>query len=262
MGWGRKLRWAWLPVLPAAVLGACSGMTAVESPPVADKHIVQRNFAVGELKSAAVGEAMVSLKDYYEKEQQTVWSIDKPATLRVGLGSMALIPGDYTAAQRLQIDGLTYDAVEIKVHPFELTTLSPSSAVVPMTFFIDESGHIARAGGGFGITTEVSGLEPADFRASRAEKTSVDASRGYTNFELLYSGMAAGAVKVTYREYAPGDPARPAAFQDLTYNLADKTIRFKDVLIDIESADNQAIRFRVKSVPAEWVQADKSEEKK
>src|SRR6185437_11019546 len=147
------------------------------------------------------------------------------------------------------------DAVEIKVHPPELTTLKPSSAVVPMTFFIDETGRIARSGGGLGVTTEVSDLEPADFRATRGEKTSIDASRGYTNFELLYSGVASGAVRLTYREYASGDMARPASFQDLTYNLADKSIRFKDVLIDIENADNQAIRFRVKSVPQEWANA-------
>jgi hypothetical protein len=122
-----------------------------------------------------------------------------------------------------------------------------------MTFFIDESGRIARAGGGLGITTDVSGLDPADFRATRAEKTSIDSSRGYTNFELLYSGVSAGAVRLTYREYAPGDPARPASFQDLTYNLADKAVRFKKMLLEIDGADNQTIHFRVKAVPQEWI---------
>jgi hypothetical protein len=244
-----------LLVFPAAILSACAGMTPDEPAPAVTQHIVQRNFTLDELKSAAVGETMVSYKDYYEKDRQTVWSIGAPVTLRVGLGSMVLIPGDYTSLRRVQVEGVSCDAVEIKVHPFELTTLKPSSAVVPMTFFIDESGRIARAGGGLGITTEVSGLDPADFRATRAEKTSIDASRGYTNFELLYSGVAAGAVRLTYREYASGDPTRPASFQDLSYSLADKSVRFKNMLLDIESADNQSIRFRVKSVPQEWMSA-------
>jgi hypothetical protein len=168
---------------------------------------------------------------------------------------MVLVPGDYTAMRRIEDDGAGYDAVEIKVHPFELTTLKPSSAVVPMTFFIDDTGRIARAGGGLGITTGVSDLDPADFRATRGERTDVDSKRSYTNFELLYAGMAAGAVHLTYREYAPKDTAHPAQFQDLTYSLSDKSIRFKDVLIDIESADNQSIRFRVKSVPQDWMSA-------
>jgi hypothetical protein len=242
-------------VFPLVLLGACSSMAPADPAPVATKHIVQKNFAIGELKSAAVGEAMISLKDFYEKDRQNTWSIAQPATLRVGLGSMVLIPGTYTASRRVTMDGTAYDAVEIKVHPFELTTLSPSRAAVPMTFFIDDSGRIARAGGGLGITTDVSGLEPGDFRAGRGEKTSIDASRGYTNFELLYSGVAGGAVRLTYREYASSDTARPASFQDLTYNLSDKSIRFKDVLLEVESADNQSIRFRVKSVPQEWSSA-------
>jgi hypothetical protein len=253
MGWGQKVRCGWLLIL--AALGACSSMSPAAPEPATAKHIVQKNFAVGELKSAAVGETMVSLKDYYETERHNVWSVGQPATLRVGLGSMVLVPGDYSAVRHVQEDGAAYDAVEIKVHAFELTTLKPSSASVPMMFFIDDTGRIARAGGGLGITNEVSDLEPADFHATRGEKTSVDSGHNYTNFELLYSGVAGGAVHITDREYAAGDLVRPASSQDLTYNLADKSIRFKNVLIDVESADNQTIRFRVKSVPPEWMSA-------
>jgi hypothetical protein len=254
MGWGRTLCCGWLLVGPA-LLCACSGMSPAEPEPATTKHIVQKNFALGELKSAVVGETMVSLKDYYEKERQNIWSIGQSATLRVGLGSMVLIPGDYTAVRRVQMDGAAYDAVEIKVHAFELTTLKPSSASVPMMFFIDDNGRIARAGGGFGITTEVSDLDPADLRATRGEKTSIDSRHSYTNFELLYSGVASGAVHITDREYAAGDLVRPASSQDLTYSLADKSIRFKDVSIEVENADNRSIRFRVKSVPEAWMSA-------
>lgn len=237
-------------------------MTPADPAPTVSKHILQKNFTVGELKSAAVGETMVSLKDYYEKDRATVWSVASPATLRVGLGSMALVPGDYTSSRRITEDGTSYDAVEIKVHPFDLATLKPSAAEVPMVFFIDDAGRVARAGGGFGITTEVSDLDPAGFRASRGEKTSIDASHRYTNFELLYSGVAAGAVRLTYREFGPGDQTHPAQFQDLTYDLAQKSIRFRNMSLEIEGADNQAIRFRVERVPDDWVEADQLEDKK
>ena len=113
----------------------------------------------------------------------------------------------------------------------------------------------SQAGGGLGIATEVAGLDPPDFHATRGEKTEIDAKRSYTNFELLYSGVSGGAVRLTYREYSPGDLTHPSQFQDLTYNLADKSVRFKDVVLEIESADNQNIRFRVKSVPQDWMSA-------
>lgn len=255
MGWGQTAQYGTLLVLPAALLSACSTVSPAEPASAAETHILQKNFTVGELKSASVGETMLSLKDYYEKDRRTVWSIGQPVTLRVGLGSMVLIPGDYTALRKVDEDGTAYDAVEIKVHPFELTTLKPSKAITPMMFFIGDTGRIARAGGGLGISMVVSDLDPADFRASRGKRTDVDAKRRYTNFELLYAGMAPGAVHLTYREYAPTDTAHPSQVQDLTYNLSDKSIRFKDILIDIESADNQSIRFRVKSVPQTWTSA-------
>jgi hypothetical protein len=252
---GRGRQRGSLILLVMSGVAACTSMTKVDPPPTSTTHVLQKNFAVGELKSVAVGETMVSLKDYYEKTKQNTWSIGQPVKLRVGLGSMVLIPGEYAVTGRVKVDGTTCDVVDAKVHPYELTTLSPSSAAVPMTFLVDESGRIARAGGGLGITNEVSGLEPADFRATRGQKTDIDSRRSFTNFELLYSGAASGTVKLTYREYAPNDLRHPASFQDLTYNLADKSIRFKNVLIDIESADNQTIRFRVKSVPQEWLSA-------
>ncbi len=252
---GRGVRTGLLLVFPAACLGACTSMTKVELPPASTTHVVQKNFAVGELKSVAVGESMVSLKDYYEKTRQSIWSIGQPVKLRVGLGSMELIPGEYSVTGRMTVDGTAYDVVKAKVHPYELTSLSPSTAVVPMTFLIDDTGHIARAGGGLGITSEVGGLDPADFRATPGRKTSIDSNHGYVNFELLYSGASSGTVKLTYREYGPNDLTRPASFQELTYDLASKSIRFRDVVIDVESADNQSIRFRVKSVPQEWMQA-------
>ena len=261
MGRGRAIATGGVLVLPA-LLGACSSMTPADPAPTVSKHILQKNFAVGQLKSAAVGETMVSLQDYYEKDRATVWSVASSATLRVGLGSMALVPGDYTSSRRVDDDGTSYDAVEIKVHPFDLATLKPASAEVPMMFFIDQAGHIARAGGGLGITTEVSDLDPAGFLARRGEKTTIDASHRYTNFDLLYSGVAGGAVRLTYREFGPGDQTHPAQFQDLTYDLAQKSVRFRNMSLEIESADNQAIRFRVNSVPDEWVQADKLEDNK
>ena len=252
---GRGIYLQPLLVLLTSGLAACTSMKTVELPPATTVHVLQKNFAIGELKSVSVGEAMVSLKDYYKKTRLNTWSVGQPVKLRVGLGSMVVIPGEYAVTGRVKVDETTYDVVDAKVHPYELTTMSPSSSAVPMTFLIDESGRIARAGGGLGITSEVSGLEPADFCATRGEKTDIDARRSYTNFELLYSGVSGSAVRLTYREYSPDDLTRPASSQDLTYNLSDKSIRFKDVLIDVESADNQAIRFRAKSVPDAWMSA-------
>ena len=68
-------------------------------------------------------------------------------------------------------------------------------------------------------------------------------------YELLYQGVDESTLRVKYREFK-GDLARPAFSQDLTYKLNDdgkSTIHFKDVEIDVLSATNSEIKYRVNS---------------
>ena len=117
---GGAVRHQILFVLVAGVVSACTTMTPVTTATTAE-HVVKRNFDVGALKSVPVGEAMISLKDYYRKVEQKTWSIGNPVKLRVGLGSMVLIPGEYAVVGRAEIGGTKYDVVIVKVHPYELT---------------------------------------------------------------------------------------------------------------------------------------------
>jgi hypothetical protein len=71
--------------------------------------------------------------------------------------------------------------------------------------------------------------------------------RGSFKQELLYNGRTGTTVRFTYREYKD-DFARPAFFQDLTYDLNEsKTIGFRGMLIDILEASNSTIRYIVRT---------------
>jgi hypothetical protein len=63
--------------------------------------------------------------------------------------------------------------------------------------------------------------------------------------ELIYTGVADKTIHVTYREYN-ADLARPAFYQDLSYQLEEsKIIAFKSLKIMIYEANNSSIRFSV-----------------
>jgi hypothetical protein len=63
--------------------------------------------------------------------------------------------------------------------------------------------------------------------------------------ELLYNGISKKTIRMTYREYK-NDMARPAFFQDLTYDLdQSSTIRFRSFKIEVLEANNSFIRFVV-----------------
>ncbi len=69
--------------------------------------------------------------------------------------------------------------------------------------------------------------------------------KGSFSHELIYNGKDGNNIKVSYREYKD-DMARPAFFQDLTYNLKESDIiRYKNYKIKVHKATNEEISYTV-----------------
>lgn len=99
----------------------------------------------------------------------------------------------------------------------------------------------------FYIPTCESGIEPKSIKFYEGEKieTSRTTIKNIMSYELIYTGKTTDSLMITYREYTGDDMARPAFFQNLTYSLKQKQIRFKNLLIEVISADNEKIVFKV-----------------
>ncbi|SPD72843.1 hypothetical protein PITCH_A1570001 [uncultured Desulfobacterium sp.] len=65
------------------------------------------------------------------------------------------------------------------------------------------------------------------------------------SYELIFSGKNDVSLNLTYREYTGNDLARPAFYQNLTYQPDAKQIRFKDFVIQIHDATNEKITYTV-----------------
>lgn len=87
--------------------------------------------------------------------------------------------------------------------------------------------------------------KPEGSRLIPAKQQEIQAESGYKNFEVIYSGISDTAMQFTYREFTPDNMARPAFFQDLTYSLGSKSLRFRGFKIQVLSASNESIRFIV-----------------
>ncbi len=62
--------------------------------------------------------------------------------------------------------------------------------------------------------------------------------------EILYNGKSKNTIKMVYREFA-NDMARPAFYQDLSYDLSEsKVIGFRGLLIEVLEATNTGIKYR------------------
>jgi hypothetical protein len=87
--------------------------------------------------------------------------------------------------------------------------------------------------------------DPIGYQMTRNDDAKVDAARGYTNFELIYTGSSGGTLHITYREFSPDDLARTAFFQDLSYAATQKVIRFRNIEIQVIDATNEHISYKV-----------------
>lgn len=73
----------------------------------------------------------------------------------------------------------------------------------------------------------------------------IDVGRPSFRQELIYGGRVGDQIKVTYREYS-GDFARAAFSQEVQYDLTtDKLIGFKGVRVEILSATNTKLVYKV-----------------
>lgn len=86
---------------------------------------------------------------------------------------------------------------------------------------------------------------PSDVRLIPITETLVNTSQGMLNFEIIYNGIDNNTLNLIYREYTPENLARVAFFQTLKYDLKEKTIRFRDILIKLHNVNNEEIEFTI-----------------
>ena len=70
---------------------------------------------------------------------------------------------------------------------------------------------------------------------------------GDFNYELIYSGINNVSMNISYREYTRENYARPAFYQNLTFQPNAKQVRFRDFVIEILEATNDKMVYKVLS---------------
>lgn len=215
--------------------------TPARTPQVESVRKVERNYELGTPSQAFVGEAIVRVKDYWERtttsgglaaSESATLRLPPFATLQINKGDLARLDGT------TERDGQTYRVVQL-----------PGSAAVLLRFLLNEDGSLH--GGAINHMGQRMGFnyqpEPSTLRFIAVSTSQTDRAKGWTNFELVYSGTTRDALNLLYREYTPDDMARPAFSQQLTYDRASPEIRFRSVRITVHEADNQSIRYTVEA---------------
>lgn len=235
-------------LLIAAVLGGCASVQpisrAVFQPSSTTDHRVDPSYKIGTPAEAFVGERMLRVQDYYV------------TTSEPGVTSTRLVPTDsftinvppFMSATVTPRDVVTVTGTTERNGRTYRLALLPGAVVQQLRFLVDSEGAFegsalntfgARMGWAYRPVPETVRLVPA------LSSPQVDSTKGFTNFELVYSGTSRDSFQLLYREYTQSDLARPAFSQTLVYDRSSATIRFRNLQIQVHEATNEKIRFTV-----------------
>tara|TARA_R110001599_G_scaffold335664_3_gene552892 strand:- start:125 stop:847 length:723 start_codon:yes stop_codon:yes gene_type:complete len=205
--------------------------------PPETKHVLIKNIEVGVISTARVGEPIVKVEDYHVVEytrtalveagaknerSKKILQVDGEVEIN---GERFIMAGCYD-----QPNQFGYTKWCVPVRKADLVSLTNKSLFVYST--------------GAKIVDCRKVCIP-ETRFETYDDKEVDTTRGYINFELLYSGTSSDSIKVDYREYSPDNLARTAFYQTLTYDKSDKYITYKNIKLEVISADSSEIKVRV-----------------
>lgn len=232
-----------LALVAAALLAGCA--TIQSAAPMqsssTSEHRFEKSYTLGQEQTAYVGQPIAKVKDYWEATiTADVLSADRSASLKlppfiriqIAQGSPAHLIGTTTR------DGHTYRVVTL-----------PYQQASALRFLLNDDGTLQ--GSAINFMGERMGFsytpEPADLHYLAETRTELDSKRGFTNFELVYSGATKDTLNLLYREYTPEDMARPAFTQNLTYDRASPSIRFRELQLRVLEASNERLRYVVEA---------------
>ncbi|MEZ7195564.1 hypothetical protein [Pseudodesulfovibrio karagichevae] len=223
----------------------CAPKTFPMDPVVSDhskqNHVFIKNYELNKSITANVGEAIVRVKDYYEKTIQTN-SLVPSYDFSITFNQYTFLKGKEGVP--IPIVGMVTDD---KMRTF---TLLQSTWNNQLLIPVGEDGHY-HGGSAFIYNTGVAvgdgkiGIMPVNTTFAKETKKEIDTTSGFINYEIVYTGMSSDSINFLYREYTPDDMARPAYYQNLTYPIGAKFIRFKSTKISVIQVDEAAIKYAV-----------------
>lgn len=218
--------------------------TDYQPPEVSSQHRVVTTYELSVRKVAAVGERMLSVQDYHEvvtRQRPNEQRLEPTESFSMPMPPFPSI--DVRAGDSLWVRGTT----ERDGKTYRLVRL-PGTAASQLLFLVDDEGRFE----GAAINAQRMPMgrtyrpQPESVRLEVASgTTSIDRSKGYTNFELIYNGRTRDSFQVLYREYTQNDLVRPAFTQTLVYDVDGTSIRFRNLHMEVEEASSEQLRFTV-----------------
>jgi len=220
-----------------ALLSACASVEPMPNRELTSKHILEKNYELGKRKSVYIGEEIVKVKDY----KIWKWSLNKVEVLNDFKVTMPFYSHIGSKGDKYQVIGMSKEGNN-NIYLIQF----PDN--YSLKWGLNSDGYFADylLGPSNDIrSTLLVSFEPKNTRFKAVKEEKIDVSGGYINYEIIYSGITGQSINLLYREYTSENIARVAFYQNLTYPIGSKIIRFKKIKIEVDKISNESIEYTV-----------------
>ena len=252
-------RLIWGLLLVCVVLTGCVSVAPPSQSLSELKTEEVKNYKLNEDYSVNVGDPIVVRRSYLYKLAQR----DDRAKASKDFKLTAHIPlaHNITYHGRKDEDMLVVGTTLLNKHKYMILRIGENSGYGVGSLVDAESGQVSKTGVGqnaFGswVTTAVSKIEvdPLDVTFTPTRSMEIDRSKPYENYEIIYTGRLGENVTFVYREYTPDNLAKPAFYQNLTYNLTEaKLVRFRKLQFESIPLRNEKGEIIYGQFSSEWI---------
>jgi len=233
-----------------------TGCLSVRSP-VAQLGAIQtkeeKSYTIGVEKTVNVGDSVAIRRSFSYKEVERSDRVKASNEFEAQVKFPLTAPVIYRGQQgeELQVVGTT----TVDKKPCRIISMGVARAGVPagMVVSVETDQPTGKGVGvnGYGswTTTGVSfSIDRPETKFPIVKRVEVVKDKPYENWEIIFTGRAGENITLVYREFTPDDLAKPAFYQNLTYNLEkEKTFQFRKLRVEVVRVTNEAITFKVLS---------------
>lgn len=216
----------------AFLLMSCAKMTSVYIEEGRTEHVVERNYKLNELKATFVGESMVVHKNYYVRKDK------KPVLIANNKFQAGRLGGD--KGEKFKIIGQILSPIQDI--PLNVFVIGNRGFLVDDEGIMHKSTYDLATGA---VSYPILKIEPENTTFSFDYEETVVTTRGFINYEFIYTGISNNTLTFLYREYTPDNLIRAAFSQNINYPVGAENVRFKNLNIKLSSVANDKIEFSV-----------------
>ncbi|NCU31380.1 MAG: hypothetical protein EOM23_00255 [Candidatus Moranbacteria bacterium] len=199
-------------------------------------NVYEKNYSINEVKTAYTGESIVIFKNYFISNiKKPIANVSQKCTLTCLFHVVELNDkNDLNIIGESIIDNRKYYVLSIPSDNFILICITDQG------FFDGKiiNTHNAAINKNYKIN-------PNNTRFIFKTEEKINKLKPFENFEIVYTGIDNNSIKILYREYSPDSLARTAFYQNLTYPIDSKFIRFKNTKIEVIDINNEQITYKV-----------------